>query len=162
MPRTTSVGVLVLSGGVLWPVSAALAGGLGDAAKKARDAYDTARKHVAEAEADEQKKIRLKLDLSGFNKTMGPVNTAATTFRKTLEQVTGVWSGISNNLAYIAANFTPEQLGSLSWVMQAMALDRATSDWKTIGDKAQEYTANSLVTDQILPFGDPLPPSQAN
>jgi hypothetical protein len=158
---TTSVGTLVLSGGLAWPLSAALAGGLGDAAKKARDAYDDACDKLNAAKADEQKKILLKMDLNGFNIQMQPVSAAATAFQGKLQEVTGIWSTISNNIAYIANNFTPEQLGDLGWVQQALALDRATKDWKIIADKAQEYTSQSLVTYQIHPFGTPLPAAKA-
>ena len=155
---TTSVGVLVLTGGMAWPVSAALAGGLGDAAKKARDAYNDACAQRDAAEADEQKKMQLKVDLGAFNTQMAPVTTAAANFQTTLQQVTGVWSQISNNIAYIATNFTPAQLGSLSWVMQALDLSKATQDWQAIATASQEYTAQSLVTYQFQPFGTPVQP----
>ena len=155
---TTSIGVMVISLGMLWPVSVALAGGLGDAAAKARKAYDDACASLAKAQEDERKKRLLRLDLVGFNTQMAPTDEAAQSFLATLQEVTGVWLDISGNIDYIAKNFTPEQLGDLNWVMQAMALDRATSDWKVIADKSQEYTANSLVTYTIHRFGDPLPP----
>jgi hypothetical protein len=154
---TTSVGVMVISCGMAWPVSATLAGVLGDQAKKARDAYDNACAQRDAASADEQKKILLKADLNGFNLQMTPVNQAATAFKDTLQQVLAVWTQIGTNLDYIVKNFTPEQLGTLSWVMQALALDRATKDWKIIADKAEEYTGNSLITYNIVNFGSPLP-----
>lgn len=154
---TTSIGVMVVTGGYGFPVAAALAGSLGDAATKAREAYDKACQDIAKAAADEQKKVLLLGDLSGFNTSMDPVNKAAVNFQNTLQQVTGVWSDISNNINTIATTFTPEQLGDLSYVMQAMALDRATADWKAIADKSQDYTANSLVTYQLHAFGTPLP-----
>jgi hypothetical protein len=158
---TTSVGVMVLSCGALWPVAAALAGGLGDAATKARNAYNAACAQRDAASADEQKKIQLKVDLDGFNTQMAPVNQAAVNFQMTLQQVTGVWTQIGVNIAYIADNFTPEQLGDLSWIMQALALERATNDWQIIAQKAQEYTSNSLVTYQFHAFGTPIPQSLA-
>jgi hypothetical protein len=155
---TTSVGTLVLSGGMAWPLSAALAGGLGDAAKKARDAYNDACDQRNKASADEQKKIDLKADLSGFNDHMAPVNDAAVNFQGSLEKVAGVWTTIAGNIDFIATNFTPEKLGSLSWVMQALKCEQATQDWQAIAVAAQSYTANSLVTYQIHPFGTPMPP----
>lgn len=154
---TTSVGTLVLSGGLAWPLSATLAGALGAEAKKARDAYDAACAQVASAKADEQKKIQLKLDLNGFNRSMTPTNQAAIDFQKTLQQVVGIWTNISGNIAYIADNFTLEQLGTLSWVMQALDLAKATQDWQAIAAASQAYTSQSLVTYQIHPFGTPLP-----
>jgi hypothetical protein len=153
---TTSVGVLVLTGGMAWPVSAALAGGLGDAAKKARDAYDKACAQRDAASADEQKKIQLKVDLGAFNTQMAPVQSAAVAFQTTLQQVTGVWTQIGVNIGYIATTFTPEQLGSLSWVMQALDLEKATLDWQAIATQAQEYTQQSLVTYNVQSFGTPI------
>ncbi len=154
---TTSVGTLVLSGGLAWPASVALAGGLGDAAKKARDAYDDACAQRNAASDDEQKKIDLKTDLDGFNKQMTPVNQAVANFQEDLQKVTGAWTNIASNISYIATNFTPEKLGSLSWVMQSLKCEQATKDWQDIATAAQSYTANSLVTYQIHPFGTPLP-----
>jgi hypothetical protein len=154
---TTSVGLLIVTGGLAWPASAVLGGVLGDAAKKARDSYDNACKQRDAANEDEKKKIKLKTDLDGFDKQMIPVNTAAQDFMGTLQQVTAVWALIGVNIKYISDNFTPDKLDNLSSLMQALALDRATKDWKTIADKAEEYTGNSLVSYQIVPFGDPLP-----
>ena len=38
-----------------------------------------------------------------------------------------------------------------------MMLDSATQDWQTIAQKANEYTANSLVTFKLTSFGADLP-----
>lgn len=158
---TTSVGLVVLTGGMAWPLAAVAAGVLGDKAKKARDAYNDACDQVHQAEADEQKKIQLKVDLDGFNKALGPVNEAAEGFMNTLQQVTGVWTNVGTQLDYIATNFTPEQLGSLSFVIQALKLHNATSDWQIIGQAAQQFTANSLVTYHLHDFGTPIPAAEA-
>jgi hypothetical protein len=155
---TTSVGVMVLSGGMAWPASAILAGVLGDQAKKARDAYDKACSERDAAASDKQKKMTLQSDLGAFNTKMGPTNTAAQNFLEDLQKVSGVWTMIGSNLDYIAKNFTPAQFDNLPVWRDAMLLDSATQDWQTIAAKASEYTVNSLVTYQIVPFGSPLPP----
>lgn len=144
---------------ILAPISA---GVLGSEAQKARDAYDKARSQVNTANEDEQKKIKLKMDLDTFNKQMAPVNDAALNFVKTLEQVEGVWLNISTDLDYIAKNFTPDMFDNLPVFKEAMKLDDATQDWKTIAQKADEYTANSLVTYHIVEFGNDLPPTPAS
>lgn len=154
---TTSVGLLILTGGMAWPVSAVLAGVLGDKAKKARDAYDAALQQVSDAEAEEQKKITLKNDLDAFNKQMKPTDAAADSFLQTLQQVTGIWSGISNNIAFISTTFTVDNLKNLSSAMEALKLHEATMDWQNIAAASQAYTANSLVSYHIQPFGAPLP-----
>lgn len=155
---TVSIGLIVLTGGMAWPLAAVAAGVLGSQAKKARDAYDKAVAQVNAAEADEAKKIQLKMDLTAFNKQMTPVNTAAQNFQTELAKVEGVWLNISNDLAFIAQNFTPGQFDNLPVWKDAMKLDDATQDWQTIADKSDEYTANSLVTYHIQDFGATLPP----
>jgi hypothetical protein len=155
---TVSIGLMVVTGGMAWPLSAVAAGVLGSQAKKARDAYDAAVEHVNAARADEQKKIRLKADLNGFNVQMAPVTQAAQNFQTTLAKVEGVWLTIANDLAYIAKTFTPDQFENLPVWKEASKLDLATQDWKIIAQKADEYTANSLVTYHIQDFTAPLPP----
>lgn len=154
---TSSIGVLVLSCGFAWPVSAVLGGVLGDKAKKARDAYNDAREHVREAKAEKQQKVLLYHDLSALNTQMEPATTASQEFQKTLQQVAGVWSGISNSIAHIANNFKPSDFDDLSTLMQALKLDQATKDWQEIAAASKDYTENSLVSFTLSTFGDPLP-----
>lgn len=156
---TTSVGLLIVTGGMAFPVSAVLGGVLGSEAQKARDAYNAALAQVAAAEAEEQKKILLKGDLDAFDKQMSPTDQAADNFLKTLQQVLGIWSGISNNLAFISQTFTVANLQNLSSAMEALKLHEATTDWQNIAAASQAYTQNSLVSYHIQPFGAPLPPA---
>jgi hypothetical protein len=159
---TVSIGLMILTAGLAWPLAATAAGVLGSQAKKARDAYDAAVAQVQGAEADEQKKMQLKMDLNTFNIQMAPVNTAAQNFIKTLEQVEGVWVAIASDLSYIATTFTPDQFQNLPVWKEAMQLDDATQDWQTIAQKADEYRANSLVSYQIQNFGATLPPNPSD
>lgn len=154
---TTSVGLLIVTFGLAWPVSAILGGTLGNAAKQARDAYNKACEDVATANAEEQKKILLKGDLDAFNKQMMPTDEAADNFLKTLQLVAGVWSNISNNLAYIEQNFTVERIKDLSSTMEALELSKATQDWQQIAAASLEYTSHSLASYKIQEFGDSLP-----
>lgn len=159
---TVSVGLMILTAGLAWPLAATAAGVLGSQAQKARDAYNAAVAQVQNAQADEQKKMQLKMDLNTFNIQMAPVNTAAQNFIKTLEQVEGVWVAIASDLGYIAKTFTPDQFQNLPVWKEAMQLDDATQDWQTIAQKADEYRSNSLVSYQIQSFGAPLPPNPSN
>lgn len=159
---TVSVGLMVLTMGMAWPLAAVAAGVLGSQAAKARSAYDDAMGKVHAAEADEQKKIALKTDLDAFNKQMLPVNTAAQAFTDTLAKVEGVWVQIGVDLATIAKNFTPDQFKNLPVWKEAMKLDDAEQDWQTIAAAASNYTENSLVAYHIINFGDPLPPDPSS
>lgn len=158
---TTSVGLVVLTGGMALPVAAVAAGVLGDQAKKARDAYDDACHKRDAAAADKQKKMALQNDLGAFNRQMGPVNIAADNFLNSLQRVAGVWTNIGSDLDYIARNFTVDKFDGLPAWRDAMMLDSATQDWQTIAAKANEYTANSLVTFKVSQFGDSLPAAPA-
>lgn len=154
---TVSVGLMIISGGMAWPVAAVAAGVLGHDAVEAREAYDTAIKNEHKAEKDKAQKILLKHDLLGLNAAMPNANNAAQEFQKTLELVLGVWTNMGTNIAYIADNFSVEKLGDLNWVTQALDLHKATEDWQQIATAAQSYTSNSLVTYTLLDFGAPLP-----
>ncbi|MGC2400412.1 MAG: alpha-xenorhabdolysin family binary toxin subunit A [Acidobacteriaceae bacterium] len=158
---TTSVGITVLSCGLLWPVGAALGGGLGYAAGKARESYNNYCGERNQATADEQKKAQLVTDLSGFNSQIQNVSGASASFLSTLQQVEGAWTTIGQNLSYIVNNYTDAQLSSYSWIVQALNLNQATQDWQAIGAAAQSYTTNSLVTFTFQQFGTPLPTATA-
>jgi len=159
---TVSVGLVVLTAGIAWPLAAVAAGVLGSQAAKARAAYDKAMDQVHTAEADEQKKIALQSDLNAFNKQMTPVNTAAQNFSDTLAKVEGVWVNIGSDLAFIVKNFTPDQFNNLPVWKEAMKLDDATQDWQTIAAAASNYTENSLVAYHLINFGGDLPPDPSN
>lgn len=159
---SVSVGLVVLTGGLAWPLAAVAAGVLGSQAAKARSAYDAAMDQVHGAEEDEQKKITLKHDLDAFNTQMVPVNKAAQNFADMLAKVEGVWLQIGVDLGYIATTFTPDKINNLPAWKEATQLDDATQDWHTIAVAASTYTENSLVTYHILTFGAALPPDPSN
>ena len=156
---SVSVGLVVISGGLLWPAAAVAAGVLGHDAVEARDNYN---KYCAERDAaseDQQKKQQLITDLGGLNSAVGNVGTAAANFVTTLAQVAAAWVTIGQDLAYIVHTYTPEQLSKYSWVNQALKCEDATNDWQTIATAAQAYTQNSLVPFTAHTFGQPLPTS---
>ena len=154
-----SAGLLILTAGWAWPASAASGGVLGDTAKKARDAYDAARRQVTGAEAEEQKKIVLKLDLDALGTQMKPTDAAAADFLQTVQQVAGIWSSIGTSLAFISQRLTVAEFQDLRSALEALMLHEATVDWQTIAAACQAYTAHSLVSYPIQPFGAPLPPA---
>lgn len=157
---SVSVGLVVISGGLLWPAAAVAAGVLGHDAVEARDNYN---KYCSERDAaseDEKKKQQLITDLGGLNTSVSAVGTAAANFVTTLANVAAAWVTIGQDLAYIVHTYTPEQLSKYNWVNQALKCEQATSDWQTIGQAALAYTGNSLVPfDQSVAFGQPLPTS---
>lgn len=143
---TTSVGITILSGGLLWYVGLGLGVGLGVAAAKELALYNDLMEQVATAKEDVQKKTRLVTDLQGLNKSVPGVTDALSSFRTKLEQIEGVWVNIGGNLAYIANNYTDEQLSNYPWIQQAMKIGEATDKWQSISNTASQFTQNSLVT----------------
>jgi hypothetical protein len=154
---TVSVGLIIISGGMLWPAAAAAAGVLGHDAVEARDNYNKYCAERDQSSADEQKKHQLITDLGGLDTAVSQVGTAAANFVLALQQVAAAWVTIGNDLAFIVNNYTPEQLSNYNWVNQALKCEDATQDWQVIATAAQAYTSNSLVPFTSHSFGQPLP-----
>jgi hypothetical protein len=159
---TTSVGVTVLSAGLLLPVAVGLAAGLGVAATKARDAYNTVCDQIDAANQDIKRKSLLVTDLQGFNVGINQVAPAMAEFNTNLGVIESVWVDIGSNLAFICNNYTVEQLSNYSWVMQAMKIGDATAKWNAIGNVTQDFTQHALVNyDASTSFGQKLPVNTA-
>jgi hypothetical protein len=143
---TTSVGIMVLSCGLLWPVAVGLGVGLGVAAAAEKTAYNNLMDQIATERADIQKKTNLVTDLSGFNGKVSLVAPALSSFKSSLETVEGTFNTAAMNLAFIANNFSDAQLSDLNWVMQTMKIGDAQNKWQAIAATTQDYTSNSLVS----------------
>lgn len=156
---TVSVGLVIISGGMLWPAAAVAAGVLGHDAVEARDKYNEYCAERDAAAADEKLKQQLVVDLGGLNSAVKNVSNAAASFLTTLSQVAAAWTTIGQDLAHIVHTYTPEQLAKYSWVNQALHCEDAVKEWQTIATAAQAFTQNSLVPFSTHTFGDPLPTS---
>lgn len=155
---TTSVGITILSGGMLWFVGLGLGIGLGVAAAKEMALYNKLVSQIAGKEADVTRKTQLVTDLGGLNTQMPGLVAAVSDFKTRMEEVEGVWTDIGGNLAYIASNYTDEQLSNYSWVIQTTKILDAQKKWQAICDTAQQFTQHSLVSyDTSLSFGQPIP-----
>ncbi len=155
---TTSVGLAVVSFGLLLPISIALGTGLGAAATRYRAEYVLLLDKIAAAEQEIWKKTRLATDLTGFNERMNLVAPAMTSFKRSLEQVRDVWAGMAATLSSIVKNHGVDELSSLPWILQAMKIADATEQWREIGTTAQQFTQNALVSyDFSTRFGQRFP-----
>ncbi|ADV81868.1 hypothetical protein [Terriglobus saanensis] len=143
---TTSVGIMILSFGLAWPVAVGLGVGLGVAAALEKKAYNDLMDQIATERGQIQQKTNLVTDLSGFNGKIGLVAPALGTFKSSLETVEGTFNTAALNLAFIANNFSDAQLADYSWVMQTLKIGDAQSKWQAISATTQQYTSNSLVT----------------
>jgi hypothetical protein len=153
---TTSVGITIISAGMLWPVGAALGVGLGVAAAKERQAYDSLISQIAGKEVEVQKKTQLVTDLTGLNAEMPEMVASLSNFKSGLQTIEGVWVDIGGNLNYIATNYTDDQLANLVFVIQIAKILDAQRKWQNISDTAQQFTQHSLVSYSRSSFGTPL------
>jgi hypothetical protein len=132
--------------------------GFGLAGRAFRYLYHQLLDEIAAAQQEVAKKTRLVTDLTGFNERMNLVAPAMTSFKKSLEEVQGVWAGMAANLSFIVKNHGVDQLSSLPWILQAIRIGDATAEWREIGTTAQQFTQNSLVSyDFSIRFGQRLP-----
>ncbi len=143
---TTSVGIMILSAGLLWPVAVGLGVGLGVAAEMAKAQYNSLMDDVHNLEVDKQKKTLLVTDLSGLNSSVATIAPAMSEFKSSLEVIEGVWNDVGMNLAYIVNNYSVAQLSDLSWVMQAMRIGDAQKKWQDIATTTQQFSQNSLIS----------------
>lgn len=143
---TTSVGIMILSAGLLWPVALGLGVGLGVAAEMAKAQYNQLMNDVHDLELDKQKKTLLVTDLSGLNSSVATIAPAMSEFKSSLEVIEGVWNDVGMNLAYIVNNYSVAQLSDLSWVMQAMRIGDAQKKWQDIATTTQQFSQNSLIS----------------
>ena len=152
-----AVGIMILTGGLLWPVALAVGGSLGAAAAMARHNYNNLCDELKKQKEDKTKKTQLVTDLTGLNASVALVSPAMTEFISSLQAIEGVWTDVSMNLAYIVNNYGVDQLGNLTWVMQAMKIMDAQNKWGDIKSTTQQFTQNSLVSYEFTRFGEALP-----
>ena len=153
---TASIGITILSFGLLWFVGLGVGIGLGVAAATQMKLYNSLMSQVRQKEADILKKTQLTTDLRGLNKSMPDLVTSISDFKTKLSEIEGVWVNIGGNLGYIASNYTDEQLSSLPWVIQATKILDAQTKWRSISDTTKDFTQHSLVSYGSGEFGAPL------
>lgn len=158
---TTSIGLMILSGGLLLPVAAGLGIGLGVEAAKELALYNTYMGEIADDNADLLKKKQLVIDLSPFNSSVANVNTLCTLFAQDLAYIEGVW--MNQNTAFTAiANLDDDKIGTYANVIKIMDLLAAQKSWQTIAQNTQIFTTNCLVNYlSTVQFPAPVPPGAA-
>lgn len=156
---TISVGLAVLSGGLLLPVAAAVGGTLGYEAAKEMAEYNADMALIATDNADEIQKNRLVTDLTGLNNLLPSAQTALQNFATELTTIEGVWLDQNQQLTNIA-DLDDATLGNLPLITQKLDLLKAQTQWQTISSNTSEFTTNCLVTYlTTTQFPSPVPAS---
>lgn len=141
---TASIGIAVISMGILWPVAAGVGGGLGAAAANEMALYNKLTGEIRSDQVDLQKKTRLVTDLTSFNLSMAKVSGLLTSFASALETIEGVWLDQNQKLTHIAG-LDDNTLGDLPTVMQKLDVLNAQKAWGVIATNTSKFTTNSLV-----------------
>jgi hypothetical protein len=149
---SVSVGLTIISGGLLLPLAAVAGTALGIAAANAKDSYNKLCDEIAKDKAKKKQKSQLVTDLTGLNGMMIKIAPAMTNFKTSLSEIEGVWTGVNNNLLYLVNNYTEAQLGDLNFVMKAMKILDAQAKWQAISNSTQMFVEGSLVTYQSIPY----------
>jgi hypothetical protein len=154
---STSVPILILSFGALWPLAVGLGLGLGVAAGLQRKAYEDLMGQIRGKDIEVQQKTQLVTDLRALNTRMPEMVASVSTFQTDLAKIESVWVDIGGNLNYIATNYTDAQLADLTFVVQIAKILDAQQKWHNLGDTAQQFVQNSLVPYSYANFGSALP-----
>ncbi len=168
---TTSVGCALI-GGLLAPFTggvsllvggiAAIATGVGLGVKAAqcRAEYNQYCDLISTETVELQKKQRLRSDLGDFNTQMQRVGPAMASFLKNLQTVEGVWVQMNTDMVSISNSITPDNVGSIPFLVKAKA-NMAIASWKSVDDSAKQFTVESLVDYTSIAFGDKMPETPA-
>jgi hypothetical protein len=87
---------------------------------------------------------------------MQRVGPAMNRFLTSLQKVQGVWVSMNNDMLAINNSLTPDNVGSLPFLVKAKA-KLAIDSWKAVDESAKQFTVESLVDYQSLAFGDKMP-----
>jgi hypothetical protein len=146
-------GLSLLVGGV---AAIATGVGLGVKAAQCRAQYNEYCQLLDEQNVELKKKQRLRGDLGDFNTQMQHVGPAMGRFLKSLQTVQGVWVSMNTDMLAISNSITPDNVGSLPFLVKAKA-QLAIDSWKAVDDSAKQFTVESLVDYQSIAFGDKMP-----
>lgn len=156
---TVSIGLMVLSGGLLWPAAAAAGGALGYEAAKEMAEYNADMALISVDTADEVQKNQLVTDLTGLSNLLPGTQSALQNFATQLTIIEGVWLDQNQQLTNIAA-LDDATLGNLPLITQKLDLLKAQAQWQTISNNTSGFTTNCLVTYlTTTQFPNPIPAS---
>lgn len=142
---STSVGLLILSGGLMLPVVAAVGGTLGGLAQQQKNRYNDLMRQIAGEEAEKKKKVHLETDLEGFDREIPKVSESMSKFVKKLEEIASIWAGTKLQLEELARENSLDELVNLDFEEQRASILSAQMEWKDVEETTRQFTENSLV-----------------
>jgi hypothetical protein len=141
----SSVGVFVLSGGMLWPISAVLGGVLGDLAEKARKRANEVEAEIGTLGTETKKKTQLVNDVNSLSASLTPLEGYLTAVSISLADIAGVWGNVVVNFHAIVANTSPDALKDLAVIQQRFRIRQGQDKWAKTAAMTYDFTAKAFV-----------------
>jgi hypothetical protein len=141
----SSIGLIVISGGMAWPLAAVAGGVLGamaEEARKRKNALDDERSRLSAAVAP---KIALLADVTGLEKAITPLGDYLGKVYDGLNNIYGVWNNVVTEYTAILNKATPEKLKNLDDFTTAGRILEAQKRWKVIARSTEMFTARAFV-----------------
>lgn len=140
-----SVGLLVVSMGMLWPVSAVTGGVLGSMTENLRKARNDLSAQLDGVRGDVAKKLALVTDINGFNPAIDRVAGNLDSVCKGLAVIAGVWTGVVTRLTAVATETKPDQLAKLSEQNVTRKINSARDKWDKVVEATYQFTTEAFV-----------------
>lgn len=151
---STSVGLLIITGGLLLPIVGALGGTLGGLAQQQKNRYNDLMRKIAGEKDELRKKVQLETDLAGFDREIPKVLTSMDSFLNDLRNIAFTWETIKATLEQIVSDGDFKKLWEqYDFEEQRLAILMAQSEWRGIAESSKEFTKNSLLQTLTVAFG---------
>jgi hypothetical protein len=141
----SSIGLIVISGGMAWPLAAIAGGVLGamaEEARKRKNALDEERSRLSAAVAP---KIALLTDINGLETAITPLEAQLGKVYDGLGDIYGVWNNVVLRYGEILKEATPEKLKNLDDFSTSNRIIEAQKRWRKIAESTERFTARAFV-----------------
>jgi len=145
----SSVGLMIISGGMAWPLAATAGGVLGAMAEEARKRANEIEGEISRLNAEGAKKARLVLDVQGLHVGVTPIELHLGKVIESLGTIAGVWGNVASQFQDIVNETKPEDLQNVEEYTAASRIITAQGKWKEIAETTSQFTERAFV--QVQP-----------
>ena len=142
---SSSVGLMVISGGMAWPLAATAGGVLGALAESARKRASEIEGEISRLNAEGSRKARLVLDIQGLQAGVHPVELQLSKVSETLGTIAGAWGNVAFQFQEIVNETRPEDLKDVEEYSAASRIITAQGKWKEIAETTSQFTERAFV-----------------
>ena len=143
-----SIGIMVITGGMAWPLAVADAAVFGSLAESARKAKNDAEDLLNTEKGELAQKTLLKFDISALNDQIGPIQKSVDKTAALLEIIAGVWGNEVVKFTAITDDTQISLLATYSALQDRLHILDAQNKWQEISADVFQFTAGAFVTIQ--------------